>query len=54
MRPFGLNAGANNGLDESPDKVIAPNNPSGFLKYSQGAPFGMNGVFDCVHSNEKF
>ena len=47
-------AGANNLFDVKPDTVMAPNNPSGFLKYSLISPFGMNGGSYYVRATYKF
>jgi iron complex outermembrane receptor protein len=49
-----VNVGANNLFDVKPDKIIPPNNPSGFLKYSLISPFGMNGGFYYVRTDYKF
>jgi len=48
-----VNAGANNLFNEKPDKIIPPNNPSGFLKYSLISPFGMNGGFYYLRADYK-
>lgn len=49
-----VNVGANNALNVKPDLIIAPNNPSGFAKYSGFSPFGFNGGFYFVRSDYKF
>jgi iron complex outermembrane receptor protein len=51
---FSVNVGATNVFDAKPDRIIAPNNPSGFLTYSQISPFGMNGGFYYARADFKF
>ncbi|MSU64680.1 MAG: hypothetical protein EXS38_00925 [Opitutus sp.] len=53
-RHLSVNIGANNLFDQTPDKIIAPNNPSGFLNYSLISPFGMNGGSYYVRASYKF
>ncbi len=49
-----VNIGANNALNVKPDLIIAPNNPSGFAKYSNFSPFGATGGFYFIRSDYKF